>query len=78
METEFVELDGSLQVNLSGLGLAPHSRYLVTKEPDGRLILTPVAATSESEQSLTANAALRERIEANRADPSRMILRPSR
>jgi hypothetical protein len=78
VEEALVELDGRLQVDLSELGLASHSRYLVTKEPGGRLIFTPVAAPSEREQSLMTNAALRERIEANRADPSRMTRRPNR
>jgi hypothetical protein len=78
VEEVLVELDDSLQVDLSGLGLAPHRRYLVTKESGGRLIFTPVAAASENEQMPLESAALRERIEANRADPSRMILRARR
>ena len=73
-----VQLDGSLQVDLSELGLAPHDRYLVTKEPDGRLIFIPVTTADNTELSFMANAALRERIEANRADPSRMGPRPDR
>ncbi len=76
MEDVLVELDGRLRVSLGKLGLAPHSRYLVTKEPDGRLVFTPAAVVSEMEARFLANTELLERIAANRADPSRMIRRP--
>jgi hypothetical protein len=70
-----VEVDGRLRVSLGKLGLAPHSRYLVTKEPDGRLIFTPAAVVSEIEARFLANTELVERIAANRANPSRMVRR---
>jgi hypothetical protein len=73
-----VQLDDSLRVDLRELGLAPHDRYLVTKEPDGRLIFIPVSTADNTELSFITNAALRERIEANRADPCRMTPRPDR
>ena len=75
MEDVLVELDGRLRVSLGKLGLAPHSRYLVTKEPDGRLIFTPAAVVSEVEARFLGNTELLERIAANRADPSRMVRR---
>jgi hypothetical protein len=76
MEDVLVELDGRLRVSLGKLGLAPHSRYLVTKEADGRLIFTPAAVVPEIEARFLANTELRDRIAANRADPSRMVRRP--
>ena len=76
MEDVLVELDGRLRVSLGKLGLAPHSRYLVTKEADGRLIFTPAAVVPEIEARFLANAELRDRIAANREDPSRMVRRP--
>lgn len=75
MEDVLVELDGRLRVSLGKLGLAPHSRYLVTKEADGRLIFTPAAVVPEIEARFLANTELLERVAANRADPSRMVLR---
>lgn len=75
MEDVLIELDSRLRVSLGKLGLAPHSRYLVTKEPDGRLIFTPAAVVSEIEARFLANRELVERTTANRADPSRMVRR---
>jgi hypothetical protein len=62
-------------VSLGKLGLTPHSRYLVTKERDGRLIFTPAAVVPEIEARFLANTELLERIAANRADPSRLVRR---
>ena len=52
MEDLLVELDGRLRVSLGKFGLAPHTRYLVTKEADGRLIFTPAAVVPEVEARL--------------------------
>jgi hypothetical protein len=75
MEDSLVEIDSRLRVSLGKFGLAPHSRYLVTKEADGRLIFTPAAVVPEIEARFLANSELLERIAANRADPSRMVRR---
>ena len=75
MEEVLVEVDGRLRVSVRKLGLAPHSRYLVTKDEDGRLIFTPATVVSEIEAPFLANKELRERITANRADPSRLVRR---
>jgi hypothetical protein len=75
MEEVLVELDGRLRVSLGKLGLTPHSRFLVTKEPDGRLIFTPAAVVPEIEARFLANTELIERVATNRADPSRMVRR---
>ncbi len=75
MEDSLVELDSRLRASLGKFGLAPHSRYLVTKEADGRLIFTPAAVVPEIEAHFLANSELLERIAANRADPSRMVRR---
>jgi len=72
---ELVELDSRLRVSLGKLGLTPHSRYLVSKESDGRLVFTPAAVIPEIEARFLANTELLERIAANRADPSRMVRR---
>ena len=76
MEDLLIELDGRHRVSLGKLGLAPHSRYFVTKEADGRLVFTPAAVVPEVEARFLANTELRERIAANRAEPSRMVRRP--
>ena len=75
MDDLLVELDGRLRVSLGKLGVTPHSRYLVTKEADGRLIFTPATVVPEIEARFLANTELLERIAANRADPSRMVRR---
>jgi len=75
MDDVLVEVDARLRVSLGKLGLTPHSRYLVTKEADGRLIFTPAAVVPEVEARFLANTELVERIAANRADPSRMVRR---
>lgn len=75
MEDSLVELDSRLRVSLGKFGLAPHSRYFVSQETDGRLIFTPATVVPEVEARFLANTELRERIVANRADPSRMVRR---
>ncbi len=75
MEDDVVQLDSRLRVSLGKFGLAPHSRYLVTKEADGCLTLTPATVVPEIEARFLANSELLERITANRADPSRLVQR---
>ncbi|MCY7289234.1 MAG: hypothetical protein LH624_13530 [Cryobacterium sp.] len=75
MAEHLVELDDRRRLSLGRIGRAEHTRYLVAEEPDGTLVLTPAVVMSELEAKLLANSELVERIQANRADPRRLVRR---
>jgi hypothetical protein len=78
MTDQLVELDERRRVSLGRIGRPEHTRYLVEEEPDGTLVFTPAVVMSELEATLLANRELVQRIEANRADPSRLVRRTRR
>ena len=69
--SQLVELDSRRRVALGRLGNPEHSRYLVTEQPDGTLVFTPAVVMTAHEAALLRHPELVERIEADRADPSR-------
>ncbi len=78
MSDRLVELDDRRRVSLGKIGRPEHTRYIVEEEPDGTLVLTPAVVMSELEAKLLANRELVERINANRADPGRLVRRERR
>ena len=78
MSDQLVELDDRRRVSLGKIGRPEHTRYIVEEEPDGTLVLTPAVVMSELEAKLLANRELVERINANRADPGRLVRRERR
>lgn len=76
MDDILLELDERRRGSLGRIGRKEHRRYLVTEEPDGTIVLTPAVVLSEIEARFLANSDLVERVEANRADPRRLIRRP--
>ena len=78
MSDRLVELDDRRRVSLGKIGRPEHTRYIVEEEPDGTLVLTPAVVMSELEAKLLANGELVERINANRADPGRLVRRERR
>ena len=46
----------------------------MTEEPDGSIVLTPAVVLSELEAAFLVSPA-KERLDANRADPSRLVRR---
>lgn len=73
-----IELDDRRRVSLGRVGRPEHTRYLVREEPDGTLVFTPAVVMSELEAKLLTNPELVDRIQANRADPSRLVRRSRR
>lgn len=70
------EIDSRGRISLGGL--AEHKQYLVTRELDGTLTLTPAVVMTDLEARILRNADLMASIAANNADPSRMVPRPRR
>jgi hypothetical protein len=78
MVDQLIELDERRRVSLGRIGRPEHTRYLVEEEPDGTLVFTPAVVMSELEAKLLVNRELVERIEANRANPTRLVKRAQR
>ena len=78
MADQLIELDERRRASLGRIGRPEHTRYLVEEEPDGTLVFTPAVVMPELEAKLLANRELVERIEANRADPTRLVKRAPR
>lgn len=76
MEEVILELDERRRASLGRIGRPEHRRYLVAEEPDGTIVLRPAVVMTELEARLLANPALVARIQANNADPSRLVRRP--
>ena len=70
---QLVEVDGRRRVALGRIGHERHTRYLVSEEPDGTVILTPAVVMSTHEEALLRNSDLVAEIRANKADPSRLV-----
>lgn len=70
-----LEVDGRRRVTLGRLGRREHLRYLATEDPDGTIVLRPAVVMTELEAKMMADPQLVARIEANRADPTRMVKR---
>jgi hypothetical protein len=75
MDQILVELDGRRRVSLGKVGRPEHTRYLVSEEADGSLVLTPAVVLSEMEANLLSNRTLIDRIESNRRNPERLVKR---
>lgn len=69
-----LDVDDRRRVTLGKLGRG-HRRYLASEEPDGTITLRPATVITEAEARFLANRDVVERIEANRADPSRLVTR---
>ncbi|KAA0234606.1 MAG: hypothetical protein JJLCMIEE_03079 [Acidimicrobiales bacterium] len=65
-----IELDSRRRASLGKIG--HHDRYLASEQPDGTVILTPAIVISQLEARFMQNPALINRIEKNRATPSRL------
>lgn len=72
-EPVLITIQGRSRANVAKV--ADHDRYLVHREPDGTLIWQPAEVLPALEARLLADEQLRKVIEANRADPSRLIRR---
>jgi hypothetical protein len=70
-----LELDERRRASFGRIGRHEHRRYLVSEDPDGTITLRPAVVMTELEAGMLANTDLVERIEANRADPSRLVKR---
>jgi hypothetical protein len=70
-----LELDERRRASFGRIGRHEHRRYLVNEDPDGTITLRPAVVMTELEARMLANTDLVERIEANRADPSRLVKR---
>ncbi|MDQ6614397.1 MAG: hypothetical protein M3083_06545 [Actinomycetota bacterium] len=70
-----LELDERRRASFGRIGRHEHRRYLVSVDPDGTITLRPAVVMTELEAAMLANTNLVERIEANRADPSRLVKR---
>lgn len=73
-----IELDDRRRASFGRIGRPEHRRYLVTEESDGTIIMRPAVVMTELEARMLANPKLVRRIEANRADPGRLVRRPRR
>lgn len=71
--SHLVELDARRRVALGRLGRPEHTRYLVTEESDGTLILSPAVVMTVHEAALLRNPELVAQIEADQADASRAV-----
>ena len=70
-----LELDERRRASFGRIGRHEHRRYLVCEDPDGTITLRPAVVMTALEAGMLANTNLVERIEANRADPSRLVTR---
>lgn len=71
MDDYILEVDNRRRVSLGRIGHPEHTRYLAHEEPDGSIVLEPVAVMPEIEARFLRNRALIDRIEDNRAHPGR-------
>jgi hypothetical protein len=71
MDDYILEVDSRRRVSLGRIGHPEHTRYLAHEEPDGAIILEPVAVMPEIEARFLRNRALVDRIEDNRSRPDR-------
>lgn len=71
-----IELDARRRASFGRVGRPEHTRYLVSEEDDGTLILTPAAVVSDLEARFLQDPALLTRIEDERRHPERLRRRP--
>lgn len=76
MDATLLELDERKRASLAKI--ARHSRYLVTVEPDGTLVMKPAIVMSAEEAAYLSNTALAESIEEARRHPEQRSPRPTR
>jgi prophage tail gpP-like protein len=76
MDGTLLELDDRKRASLARI--ARHTRYLVTVEDDGTLVLTPAVVMSTAEAAYLANPALVSSIEEARQHPEQRRPRPPR
>lgn len=68
--SHLVEVDARRRISLGKLGKPDQTRYLVTEQPDGSLLLTPAVVMTAHEAALLRNPELVAQIEQDLADPS--------
>lgn len=66
-----IELDTRRRVSLGRVGRPEHTRYLVSEEDDGTLVLIPAAVVSDLEARFLQDPDLLARIEEDRRHPER-------
>ena len=71
-----IELDARRRASLGRVGRPEHTRYLVSEEDDGTLILTPATVVSDLEARFLQDPAVLMRIEDDRRHPERLRRRP--
>lgn len=74
MTDQLIELDSRRRAAFGRIGRAEHTRYLVTEEPDGTLILTPAVVMAAHEAALLRQPELLRQIQADSADPTRRVV----
>ncbi len=68
--SHLVEVDARRRISLGKLGKRDQTRYLVSEQPDGSLLLTPAVVMTAHEAALLRNPELVAQIEQDLADPS--------
>jgi hypothetical protein len=71
-EGTLIELDGRRRASFGRVGRPEHTRYLVSEQEDGTLVLTPAAVVSELEARFLRDPSLLARIEDARRHPERL------
>ena len=71
-----IELDARRRASFGRVGRPEHTRYLVSEEDDGTLILTPATVVSDLEARFLQDPAVLMRIEHDRRHPERLRRRP--
>jgi len=71
-----IELDARRRASFGRVGRPEHTRYLVSEEDDGTLVLTPATIVSDLEARFLQDPAVLTRIEDDRRHPERLRRRP--
>lgn len=71
-EGTLIELDGRRRASLGRVGRPEHTRYLVSEQEDGTLVLTPAAVVSDLEARFLHDPSLLARIEDARHHPEKL------
>lgn len=75
---QLIELAARRRAALGRIGNPDHTRYLVEEEPDGSLLFTPAVVMTAHEEALLRHPELVAQIEADIADPARLVKSESR
>jgi len=72
MSETLIELDARRRASFGRVGRPEHTRYLVTEEDDGTLVLTPAAVVSDMEARFLRDPSVLALLEDERAHPERL------